>query len=161
MPLQKRLDQASALLVCSSTFSNEPRGGRVFGKLQSRACWKQAVPSLSLSATPPPALLPPPLLCLLHCSSGETSAPAGVVTAEVFWWERSMMGDVHRGMCVLGPRWPMSAALLPVPASVSCVLVLRSCSFLWYFAIRLLGIIIRLHFSGLMPSWKARPSQSA
>lgn len=32
-----------------------------------------------------------------------------------------MMGDVHRGMCVLGPRWPLSAPLLPVAASVSCV----------------------------------------
>lgn len=160
MPLQKRLDQASALLVRSSTFSNEPRGGRVLGS--SKVVLAENKRSrLSLSATPPPALLPPPLLCLPYCSSGETSAPAGVVTAEVFWWERSMMGDVHRGMCVLGPRWPLSAALLPVPASVSCVLVLRSCSFLWYFAIRLLGIIILLHFSGLMPSWKARLSQSA
>lgn len=113
MPLQKRLDQASALLVCSSTFSNEPPGGRVLGS--SKVVLAENKRSrLSLSATPPPPLLPPPLLCLPYCSSGETSAPAGVVTAEVFWWERSMMGDVHRGMCVLGPRWPLSAALLPV-----------------------------------------------
>lgn len=52
-----------------------------------------------------------------------------------------MMGDVHRGMCVLGPPWPASA-LLTVQTYVSCVAAV-SCD---TFAIRPLGIIILLHF---------------